>query len=390
MTKQTSEQDINASEVTLSGDLKQTMQRASVKDQLYTLVIEETIGNPPKKVSTGCRNTSIHHVGLHASNPAASAEFYRDVLGMEIVGGSATDHPIGATAFLSSRTDEESHEIALFANPAFAHVAFKVSSLAELRSFYARVVERNIPIKFLANHGVSFAFYFNDPDDNMIEVYWPTGELSRSIQPQMEPLDLSQPDEALLEKIKPRQAQVSAAANGAATVVERNRPRYVPAGTGPAYWGPGDQITFLITGEETGGAFFMAEVTVPPGGGPPPHIHRREDETFCVQQGSLTIQVGGKTLHASPGDFVFLPRGITHCFKNTGNAEAKFLMVATPAGLEKFFEEAFYPAEDRSAGPPLVTEAMVARLLTAASKYGLEFAPPGCPAGSLDRFGIVV
>jgi catechol-2,3-dioxygenase len=70
-----------------------------------------------------------------------------------------------------------------------------------LRSFYARVVERNIPIKFLANHGVSFAFYFDDPDGNMIEVYWPTGELSLNLQPQLEPLDLSQPDEALLEKI---------------------------------------------------------------------------------------------------------------------------------------------------------------------------------------------
>ena len=65
----------------------------------------------------GCRNTGIHHVGLRATNPAASAEFYRDVLGMEIVGGSAPDHPLGATAFLSSRPDEESHEIALFANP---------------------------------------------------------------------------------------------------------------------------------------------------------------------------------------------------------------------------------------------------------------------------------
>lgn len=36
----------------------------------------------------GCRNTGIHHVGLRSANPAASAEFYRDVLGMEIVGGT--------------------------------------------------------------------------------------------------------------------------------------------------------------------------------------------------------------------------------------------------------------------------------------------------------------
>jgi catechol-2,3-dioxygenase len=148
----------------------------------------------------GCRNTGIHHVGLRATNPAASAEFYRDVLGMEIVGGSAPDHPLGATAFLSSRPDEESHEIALFANPVFAHIAFKVSSLAEFRSIHARVVEKNIPIKFVFNHRVSFAFYFDDPDGNMIEVYWPTGDLSCT-QPYAEPLDLSQPDEALLEKI---------------------------------------------------------------------------------------------------------------------------------------------------------------------------------------------
>jgi catechol-2,3-dioxygenase len=144
----------------------------------------------------GRQNTGVGHVGLGATNPAGSAEFYRDVLGMEIVGGSTPDHPLGATAFLSSRPDEESHEIALFADPAFAHVAFKVSSLAELRSFHARVVEKNIPIKFAFNHRVSFAFYFDDPDGNMIEVYWPTGDLSRR-QPHAEPLDLSQPDRAM-------------------------------------------------------------------------------------------------------------------------------------------------------------------------------------------------
>src|SRR5436305_7097312 len=104
----------------------------------------------------------MHHIpGSHifpvnARNPAASAEFYRDVLGMKIVGGSGPGHPLGASAFLSSRPDEESHEVALFANHVLAHVAFKVSSLAEFRSFHARVVERNIPIKFLANHHTSF------------------------------------------------------------------------------------------------------------------------------------------------------------------------------------------------------------------------------------------
>jgi catechol-2,3-dioxygenase len=149
------------------------------------------------------RHDAIGHVGLHAANPAASARFYEDVFGMEIVGGSTPDHPLGATAFLTSRPGEEPHEIALFANPEFAHTAFKVSSLAELRSFHAGVVERKIPIKFAFNFHQSFAFFFDDPDGNMIEVYWPTGDLSRKQQPS-EPLDLSLPDEVLLEKLAAR------------------------------------------------------------------------------------------------------------------------------------------------------------------------------------------
>jgi hypothetical protein len=74
--------------------------------------------------------------------------FFRDVLGMEVIGGSAPDHRVGATAFLSSRPDEEPHGIALFGNPAFAHVAFEVSYSPSW----------NIPIKFLANHGYPSPF----------------------------------------------------------------------------------------------------------------------------------------------------------------------------------------------------------------------------------------
>jgi quercetin dioxygenase-like cupin family protein len=155
-----------------------------------------------------------------------------------------------------------------------------------------------------------------------------------------------------------------------------NGTKYVPAGTGKAYRSPIDEITFLITGEQTGGAFFMAEVSVPPGGGTPPHIHHREEESFYLQQGTLTIQVGGKTLNASPGDFICLPRGVAHFFQNTGNVDAKFLVVVAPAGLETFFEEAFYPVEDRSAAMPPMTGEFMARVIAAAPKCGLEFLPP--------------
>lgn len=156
----------------------------------------------------------------------------------------------------------------------------------------------------------------------------------------------------------------------------QDRVKHVPAGTGPAFWGPGDQLTFLVTGEETDGKFFMAHAMVPPGGGPPPHVHRREDESFYLMEGAITLQVGGKTIEARPGDFVHLPRGIVHSFKNTGTAVATMLVTVTPAGLERYFAEGFDPAGDRAALPPPPSAEMMARLLAAAPKYGLELLHP--------------
>lgn len=160
------------------------------------------------------------------------------------------------------------------------------------------------------------------------------------------------------------------------SLVQQNLVRHVPAGTGPAYWGPGERMTFLATGEQTGGAFFLAEVEVAPGGGTPPHIHHREDEAFQLLEGSLTIQVGGNTITASAGDFAFLPRGIAHSFKNTGAGSARALVLTTPAGLEGFFAEVFDPATDRVATPPSQSQNLIPRALAAAPKYGLKLLPP--------------
>jgi Cupin domain len=87
-----------------------------------------------------------------------------------------------------------------------------------------------------------------------------------------------------------------------------------------------------------------------------------------LQERTLTIQVGGKTQTASAGDFIRLPRGVAHSFQNTGDVDAKVLLVVAPAGLEMFFAEAFYPVEDRSAAVPPMTEEFMARVIAAATK----------------------
>jgi catechol-2,3-dioxygenase len=140
------------------------------------------------------------HGGMYAKNPASLAEFYRDVMGMQIVGGSDASHPLGASAFLSSRPGEESHEIAMFSNRELAHRAFKVGSLAALKRFYQKIVGDGIPIKFEFLHGVSFAFYFEDPEGNVIEVYWPTG--LEYPQPYAQKIDLTKTEEELVKELK--------------------------------------------------------------------------------------------------------------------------------------------------------------------------------------------
>src|SRR5262249_25458609 len=147
------------------------------------------------------------HVGIYARNPALLAEFYRDAMGLQIVGGSDASYPVGPTAFLSSRPGEESHEIAIFNNREFAHHAFKVGSLAALKRFYDKIVGLGIPIKFQFNHGVSIAFYFQDPEGNLIEVYWRTGLQHPESMVFLSPpcaahTDLTKTEEELLEELE--------------------------------------------------------------------------------------------------------------------------------------------------------------------------------------------
>jgi quercetin dioxygenase-like cupin family protein len=159
---------------------------------------------------------------------------------------------------------------------------------------------------------------------------------------------------------------------GTVTMSSENLAFHVPADTGPSYWGPGDRYTFLVTGDQTNGAYFIMEAHVPPQGGPPPHFHPFE-EAFYILEGTLDVRLGENTLKASTGDFVQIPRGTVHAFRNNGNTMARMLIFASPAGLEKYFEEVLEPVQDRSAAPPAVTAAWMTHFVEAGRRHGIEF-----------------
>lgn len=150
-------------------------------------------------------------------------------------------------------------------------------------------------------------------------------------------------------------------------------------GSAKAYSAVGDKYIFLATGEQTGGAYCLAEAIVPPGGGPPPHFHTREEESFYVLEGEITFTVDGKKVVGSPGTFVQIPRGLPHAFKNDSSAPGRMLIQCAPAGFEKFMAEfaTELPSPDAPSIPPSPAE--IEKLLSVAPNYGITILPP--PAG---------
>jgi len=100
----------------------------------------------------------------------------------------------------------------------------------------------------------------------------------------------------------------------------------------------GGPLTFKARGEQTGGALTVLENIVAPLEGPPLHAHASEDEAWYVLEGRLRFKLDGELRDAPAGSFVFVPRGLAHCFQNVGTEPARILVMFTPAGMETFFD----------------------------------------------------
>lgn len=135
----------------------------------------------------------------------------------------------------------------------------------------------------------------------------------------------------------------------------------------------GDVLTFKAVGEDTAGQYTLFEVRVDPEIGPPPHIHHREDEAFYIQEGELEFQLDDQIVIATPGTFLYSPKGHLHSFTNKTNQRAKMLVWCMPAGIEKYFDEVGVEVDSPDALSVPATPEVIERVLSAAPKYGIEF-----------------
>jgi quercetin dioxygenase-like cupin family protein len=103
--------------------------------------------------------------------------------------------------------------------------------------------------------------------------------------------------------------------------------------------GPGRDLIFKLTGEQTGGLLDYFIVQVAPRGGPPLHVHHIQEETIHVLKGRFKVRCGEQSFVLETGGFAYLPAKLPHAFLNLTDDPAEIIVVYVPGGGHKFYEE---------------------------------------------------
>ena len=159
---------------------------------------------------------SFSHVGFYVRDITRMAAFYKDVIGF-----FETDRGLLGPVQLVflSRDPAEHHQVVLAsgrpADLAFSvinQISMRVPDLRTLRLVRDRVAaDGDVTDLMCATHGNAVSIYFRDPEGNRLEVFMDMPWYCE--QPLREPIDLDQPDEAIL---------------ALAEAMARGRPRFQP------------------------------------------------------------------------------------------------------------------------------------------------------------------
>ncbi len=154
-------------------------------------------------------NTSIGHVHLKVSNLEKSLDFYKGLLGFELMQQYGTQaafisaggyhHHIGLNTWHSK--DKGPAPVNM---PGLYHTAILYPTRKDLAAILQRLLDAKYPLTGASDHGVSEALYLDDPDGNGVELYcdkpkeqWPI-DAAGNLQMVTERLDLNN----LLEELK--------------------------------------------------------------------------------------------------------------------------------------------------------------------------------------------
>jgi mannose-6-phosphate isomerase-like protein (cupin superfamily) len=104
--------------------------------------------------------------------------------------------------------------------------------------------------------------------------------------------------------------------------------------------GKSTRASYLATGDTTHGMFGLYRWDFKgPRSGPDPHFHRSISESFYVLSGTVELYDGRAWRTGNPGDFLYVPEGGVHGFRNESGEPASMLILFAPgAPREDYFE----------------------------------------------------
>ena len=106
----------------------------------------------------------------------------------------------------------------------------------------------------------------------------------------------------------------------------------------------GGRVRLLLTGQQTDGAMTLLQWLMPVGFCTPRHAHMHEDQAIHLLEGELECLVGDTELRLRSGETLLLPRGVPHRLHSVGAADARLIVICTPAGYEEFLRAIGSPA----------------------------------------------
>ena len=98
--------------------------------------------------------------------------------------------------------------------------------------------------------------------------------------------------------------------------------------------------SYLATGAQTDGQFGLYRWDMgPQPAGPAAHFHKSITESFFILGGTVRLFNGEAWIEANAGDFLYVPQGGIHAFRNESGAPASMLLLFTPgAPREPYFD----------------------------------------------------
>ena len=132
---------------------------------------------------------------------------------------------------------------------------------------------------------------------------------------------------------------VTAPADGA-------EPIFLPPRTGSVLGFLG--VTHRLTSEQSGGSIYIFESAFEPGSGNRLHVHSREDEIAYVLEGALEVRLRDRTAVLEAGGVSRLPRTVPHALRNPLETPSRYLFLAVPGGLDRWFDALAAAKDDGS------------------------------------------